>query len=184
MKKTLLKIAIAVGVTVVALIAIVGVNVLLEERYDTENYRRGVELIDEGKLEESLTYFEAELKEHPQNPYAHFQISTIYCDLNMYDSAMVYIDNAFKYMPKRHKEVRGVMHAIKATIHSHLNELEEAIEQLSLCLSVLPNDEASNKDRIVAYRQRAEIYYYLKQYELAEQDFKKAEELESLRKTE
>lgn len=183
MKKTLLKIVIAVSAIIIALIAIVGVNALVEERYYTECHR-GVELIEEGKLEEGLTYFEAKLKEHPKNPYAHFQISTVYCDLKMYDSAMVYMDNAFKYMPKRHQELRGLMHAIKATIHSHLNEFEEAIEQLSLCLSVLPNDEALNKDRIVAYRQRAEIYYYLKQYELAEQDFKKAEELESLSKTE
>ena len=184
MRKTLLKIVIAVCVIIIALIAIVSVNVLLEERYYTENYNRGVELIDEGKLEESLTYFEAELKEHPKNPYAHLQISTVYCDLKMYDSAMVYIDNAFKYMPQKHKEIRGLMHAIKATIHTHLNELEEAIEQLSLCLSVLPNDPVSNEDRIVAHKQRGEIYYYLKQYELAEQDFKKAEELESLGKTE
>lgn len=126
MRKTLLKIVIAVCVIIIALIAIVSVSVLLEERYYTENYNRGVELIDEGKLEESLTYFEAELKENPQNPYAHFQISTVYCDLKMYDSAMVYIDNAFKYMPQKHKEIRGLMHAIKATIHTHFNELEEA----------------------------------------------------------
>ena len=184
MRKTLLKIVIAVCVIIIALIAIVSVSVLLEERYYTENYNRGVELIDEGKLEESLTYFEAELKEHPKNPYAHFQISTVYCDLKMYDSAMVYIDNAFKYMPQKHKEIRGLMHAIQATIHTHFNELEEAIEQLSLCLSVLPNDPVSNEHRIVAHKQRGEIYYYLKQYELAEQDFKKAEELESLGKTE
>ena len=184
MRKTLLKIVIAVCVIIIALIAIVSVSVLLEERYYTENYNRGVELIDEGKLEESLTYFEAELKEHPKNPYAHFQISTVYCDLKMYDSAMVYIDNALKYMPNKNKMLRGLMHGIKADIHYHLEEWEERIEQLSLCLLELPNDTASNKDRIVAHKQRGETYYYLKQYELAEQDFKKAEELESLGKTE
>ena len=187
MKKNLLKIFVAlivVASVIIALIAIMNPTSQMPRRYYTENYNRGVELIDEGKLEESLTYFEAELKEHPKNPYAHFQISTVYCDLNMYDSAMVYIDNAFKYMPQKHKEIRGLMHAIKAIIHTHFNELEEAIEQLSLCLSVLPNDPVSNEHRIVAHKQRGEIYYYLKQYELAEQDFKKAEELESLGKTE
>ena len=187
MKKTLLKIFVAlivVASVIIALIAIMNPTSQMPRRYYTENYKRGVELIDEGKLEESLTYFEAELKEHPKNPYAHFQISTVYCDLKMYDSAMVYIDNALKYMPNKNKMLRGLMHGIKADIHYHLQEWEERIEQLSLCLLELPNDTASNKHRIVAHKQRGEIYYYLKQYELAEQDFKKAEELESLGKTE
>ena len=53
----------------VALMATVSVSAQLKNRYDTENYRRGVELVDEGKLDEGLKCFEAELKEHPKESH-------------------------------------------------------------------------------------------------------------------
>lgn len=180
MKKKLLKIFVAVIVAasvIIALIAIMNPTSQMPRRYKTENFNRGVELIDEGKLEESLTYFEAELKEHPKNPYAHLLIAMVYTELEKYDNAKVAIENAIKYIPKRQKYVRGMMHSLKASIHHSLEEWEEAIKELSLCLSELPNDKASNMERIDAYTLRGEIYNSSKQYELAEQDFRKAEEI-------
>ena len=100
-------------------------------------------------------------------------------ELEQYDKAMESVETALKYMPKRCKEMRGISHALKATLHSGFGEWEEAVEQLTLCLSVLPKD--NYKDRAVAHRQRGEIYYHkLEQQELAEQDFKKVEELKAL----
>ena len=78
MKKKLLKIFVAVIATVsviIALIVIMNPTSQMPRRYKTENFKRGVELAEEGWIEESLTYFEAELKEHPKNPYAHLLIS-------------------------------------------------------------------------------------------------------------
>ena len=168
---------------IVALMTAMSVSAQLKNRYDTENYRRGVELGNEGKLEESLMCFEAELKEHPKNSSAHFWMSTLYLNMNQYEEALTAIDKAMKYTPKRYKEIRGINHALKATILSHLNEWEKAVEQLTLCLYVLPKDEYEH--RAVAYRQRGEIYYHkLGQTDLAEQDFAKAEELKLLMRTE
>lgn len=178
MKKTLLTM-------VVALMATVSVSAQIPKRYNTENHKRGVELVEEGKLEEGLKFLEAELKEHPKNPYTNYYITTVYMELKQYDKAMASVDKALKYMPKRNKnkEMRGIAHALKATLHSGYSEWEEAVEQLTLCLSTLPKNQYGH--RAVAYRQRGEIYYHkLGQHELAEQDFKKAEELMSLLKTE
>ena len=100
--------------------------------------------------------------------------------MGRYDEAMPAIDKALKYMPKRHKEMRGIAHALKATIHETYQEWEEAVEQLTLCLSVLPDN--AYQDRAVAYKQRANMYYKLGKYELAEQDTKKSEELKSTSK--
>mgnify|MGYP003297332128 CR=1 FL=1 len=94
-------------VMMVALMATVSVCAQRAKRYDTATLNKAEELMNEGKLDESLTVFKVELEEHPKNPYAHFQISTVYCDLKMYDSAMVYIDNALKYMPNKNKMLRG-----------------------------------------------------------------------------
>ena len=162
---------------IVALMTAMSVSAQLKNRYDTENYRRGVELGNEGKLEESLMCFEAELKEHPKNPYAHFYMATIYMDKKQYDYAMTAMDKALKYMPKRNKELRGISHALKACIHESFKEWEEAIEQLTLCLKVLPDDETSLRDRTVAYKQRATMYYKLGRYDLGDKDYEKYKEL-------
>ena len=100
MKKKLLKIFVAVIVAasvIIALIAIMNPTSQMPRRYKTENFKRGVELAEEGWIEESLTYFEAELKEHPKNPYAHLLIAMVYTELEKYDNAKVAIENAIKY---------------------------------------------------------------------------------------
>lgn len=169
-----------VTVMMVALMATVSVCAQRVRRYDTATLNRAEELMNEGKLNESLTYFDAELKEHPKNPYAWFLMTTVYMEMGRYDEAMPAIDKALKCMPKRHKEMRGIAHALKATIHETYQEWEEAVEQLTLCLSVLPDN--AYQDRAVAYKQRANMYYKLGKSELAEQDTKKSEELKSTSK--
>ena len=167
-------------VVIMALIGTGSVCAQRVKRYETEALDRAEKLMNEGKLKESLTYFDAELKEHPKNPYAYFLMSTVYMKMGRYDYAMPAIDKAIKYMPRRHKELRGMAYALKATIHEAFQEWEEAVKQLTLCLSVMPKYEI--KHRVVAHKQRAEIYEKLEQYELAEQDFKKSEELKLLLK--
>lgn len=169
-----------VTVMMVALMATVSVCAQRVRRYDTATLNRAEELMNEGNLNGSLACFDAELKEHPKNPYAWFLMTTVYMEMGRYDEAMPAIDKALKYMPKRHKEMRGMAHALKATIHETLQEWEEAVEQLTLCLSVLP--DKAYQDRAVAYKQRANMYNKLGKYELAEQDTKKSEELKSTSK--
>ena len=164
----------------VALMTTVSVCAQRVKRFETETLLRAEELMNEGKLDESLTYFEAELKENPKNAYAYFLVTTVYMELGRYDEALPAIDKALKYMPKSHKEFRGIAHALKATIHEKSQEWEEAIEQLTICVSVFSKDASSLNHLAVAHRQRGEIYYKLGQHELAEQDFKKSEELKSL----
>jgi tetratricopeptide (TPR) repeat protein len=76
--------------------------------------------------------------------------------------------------------MRGIAHALKATIHETFQEWDEAVKQLTLCLSVLPKDATSYQDRAVAHNQRAKLYYKLGMNELAEQDIKKSSEFNSL----
>ena len=167
---------------VVALMATVNVSAQIPRRYYTENSRRGVELVEEGKVEEGLKFLEAELKEHPKNPFTNFYITTVYMELEQYDKAMISVDKALKYLPKRHREVRGFAYALKATIYCYSKKWKEAAEQLTLSLSVFPEEEYEH--RAVAHRQRGEIYYNMKLDELGAQDFKKAEELKALVETE
>ena len=180
MKKNMKKLVAAA--MMLALIATGSMYAQWGRSYDTETFNRAEELMNEGKLDESLTLFELELKENPKNPHAYFLMTTIYMEQERYDYAMPAIDKALKYMPKRYKEMRGIAHALKATIHETYQEWEEAIEQLTLCLSVMPKDKYMH--RAMAHQQRGELYHRLGKYELAEQDFKKSEELGTLLKNE
>lgn len=165
---------------IVALMATGSAYAQMVKRYNTATLSRAEDLMNEGKLDESLILFEEELKEHPKNPYAHFLMTTVYMEMGRYDEAMPAIDKALKYMPKRHKEMRGIAHALKATIHQTFQEWDEAVKQLTLCLSVLPKDATSYQDRAVAHNQRAKLYYKLGKNELAEQDIQKSSEFNSL----
>lgn len=169
-------------VMMVALMATGSVCAQRVKRYDTATLNKAEELMNEGKLDESLTVFKVELEEHPKNPYAHFLMATVYMELRQYNDAMSAIDKAIKHMPRNHKELRGISHALKATVHETFQEWEQAIEQLTLCLSVLPKNATSYQDRAATYKQRANMYYKLGKYELAEQDTKKSEELKSTSK--
>ena len=159
----------------VALMATVSMCAQRVKRFETETLLRAEELMNEGRLDESLTYFEAELKENPKNAYAYFLVTTVYMDLRRYEEAMLAIDNALKYIPKGHKEFRGIAHALKATIHETFQEWEEAIEQLTMCLKVLPKE--NYRDRAVAHKQRAYMYYKSGRYDLGDKDYAKYEEL-------
>ena len=164
----------------VALMATMSVCAQRVVSFDTATLMRAEKLMNEGRLDESLTYFEAELKENPKNAYAYFLVTTVYMEKGRYDEAMTSVEKAIKYLPQNHREMRGIAHALKATIHETFQEWEQAVEQLGLCLKVLPKD--NYRDRAVAHRQRGEMYNKLGQHELAEQDFKKSEELISLMK--
>ena len=159
----------------VALMTTMSVSAQLKKRFDTANLNRGIELVDEGKLDEGLKCFEDELKEHPKNPYAHFYMATVYMDKKQYDYAMTAIDKALMYMPKGHKEIRGISHALKACLHESFKEWEQAVEQLTLCLKVLPKE--NYRDRAVAHKQRAYMYYKSGRYDLGDKDYAKYEEL-------
>lgn len=58
-----------VVVMMVALMTTVSVSAQLKKRFDTANLNRGIELVNEGKLDEGLKCFEAELKEHPKESH-------------------------------------------------------------------------------------------------------------------
>ena len=53
----------------VALMATMGVCAQKVKRPDTYNYNRGMELLDNGELDEGLEYLEKELADNPKNGY-------------------------------------------------------------------------------------------------------------------
>ena len=137
---------------VVALIATASVSAQKVKRPDTYNYNRGVELVQNNELDEGLKYLEAELEANPKNGYAYSWAAIAYVEKEEYGYAMSAVEKAVRYTPKKDKEYRAVAHGIKARVHEMLGEIDEAIEQLSICISLEPEEA-------VYYNQRAQFYY-------------------------
>lgn len=155
----------------VALMTTVSVCAQKVKRPDTYNYNRGVELVQNNELDEGLKYLEAELEANPKNGYAYSWIAIAYVEKEQYGYAITAVDNALKYTPKKDKEYMSMAHAIKSHVHYLLGEIDEAIEHLSQCIELQP-EEAD------AYEQRAQLYYEQEQYELADKDYERLIELD------
>lgn len=156
---------------VVALMATVSVCAQKVKRPDTYNYNRGLELLQNGELDEGLEYMNKELAENPKNGYAYSWMAAVYVEQEEYGHAMTAVDKALKYTPKKDKEFMSMAHAIKSRVHYLLNEMDEAIKQLGKCIALLPEDPE-------AYEQRAQIYYEQQQYDLADKDYERLIELD------
>jgi len=155
----------------VALMTTVSVSAQKVKRPDTYNYNRGVELVQNNELDEGLKYLEAELEANPKNGYAYSWIAISYVEKEQYGYAMTAVDKALKYTPKKDKEYMSMAHAIKSRVHYLLGEMDEAIEHLSQCIALQPEDAD-------AYEQRAQLYYEQEQYELADKDYERLVELD------
>ena len=155
----------------VALMTTVSVCAQKVKRPDTYNYNRGMELLDNGELDEGLEYLEKELADNPKNGYAYSWMAAVYVEKEQYGNAMSYVDKALKYTPKKDKEYMSMAHAIKSRVHYLLGEMDEAIEQLSECVELQPENTE-------AYEQRAQLYYEQEQYELADKDYERLIELD------
>ena len=160
-----------VVVMMVALMTTVSVSAQKVKRPDTYNYNRGVELVQNNELDEGLKYLEAELEANPKNGYAYSWIAISYVEKEQYGYAMTAVDKALKYTPKKDKEYMSMAHAIKSRVHYLLGEMDEAIEHLSQCIALQPEDAD-------AYEQRAQLYYEQEQYELADKDYERLVELD------
>ena len=155
----------------VALMTTVGVCAQKVKRPDTYNFNRSMELLQNDELDEGLEYLEKEIAENPKNGYAYSWMAAVYVEKEQFGDAITAIDKALKYTPKKDKEYMSMAHAIKSRVHYLLGEMDEAIEHLSECVALQP-------DNAEAYEQRAQIYYEQEQYELADKDYERLIELD------
>ena len=129
------------------------------------NYMRGVEAY-ENSLDESLEYFNKEIKDNPNNGYAYARIATINILHRNYSEALTTIDKAIKNIPKKDKPYKSLAYSIRSDIYYHLDEVEKAIKDITKAISIFPDIESYYKDR-------GDIYLETKEFDLATKDYQK-----------
>ncbi len=132
---------------------------------DTYAYTRGMECINEGKLEDAMDWMQKEVSDHPDNGYAYFIISTIYANNDQNGQALTAINNAIKKIPSKDKEWASSAMKVRADIYLAMEDTVKAFEDLAKGMKIQPENEA-------LYQSRAQIYYEQQKYDLADADYR------------
>jgi clan AA aspartic protease (TIGR02281 family) len=136
------------------------------KRPDSYNYTRGVEALQKGNTDEALEYLNKELGENSQNGYALAWIATIRNHQNEYGRALTAVNLAIKYIPKKDKEFQSASYAIRAASYLGVEDTIKALKDYNRAIEINPTDAD-------LYEKRADTYYYLGQYAMADKDYQK-----------
>lgn len=162
MKQILLLTMLLIGID-----QMVGQNVKRPESY---NYQRGVEAVQNEKIEEALEYFNKDIQENPKNGYSFSWIAMLRVHTEEYGRALTAADMAIKLLPKKDAEYVIFAYSTRADVYLHLTDTTKAIADLTTAIKVKPDGSS-------LYEKRAQIYYEQKKYDQADADYQKMIEI-------
>lgn len=136
------------------------------KRLDSYNYSRGVEAIQNNNAEEALEYLNKELEDNPDNGYALAWIAVVRNYQEEYGRALTAVDLAIKHIPKKDKQYKAFAYIVRAEVYVGLGENEKALADFTSAIKETPDDAN-------AYEKRANLYYYMEKYDLADKDYQK-----------
>lgn len=155
---------------IIILLGIIGLTNIVSaqniKRPDSYNYNRGVEAIQNNNAEEALEYLNKELKDNPDNGYALAWIAVVRNHQEDYGRALTAADLAVKKMPKKDKKYRAFAYIVRAEVYVGLGENEKALADFTSAIKETPDDAD-------VYEKRANLYYYMDKYDLADKDYQK-----------
>ena len=154
-------------VLVACLVNLQAQNVKRPESY---NYQRGLEAMQEEKIEEAIEYFNKDLQENPKNGYSYSWIAHLRLAREEYGKALTAADLALKNLPKKDPEYVIFGYSTRAKCYLCLEDTVKAMADYTAAIKVKP-------DETKLYDNRAQIYYEQGNYSLADADYKKMIEL-------
>ncbi len=160
--------------TILICIGFVFCNLLVtaqeDKRPKSYNYQRGLEAMQEEKVEEAIEYFNKDLQENPKNGYSYSWIAMLRNSLKEYGNALNASEQAIKYLPKKDAEYVIFAYATRASIYLNLEDTIKALNDYDKAIRIKP-DESD------LYEKRAQLYYELDKYDLSDADYRKMIEL-------
>lgn len=122
-----------------------------------------MEFLESEDADSALGSFRDELKEHKDNGYAYLFIASIQLQNENYGDALSAIENAIKFIPKKDKEYKSFAFYKRAGIYVALEDSEKALRDFTSAIALHPDEDY--------YSERAQVYYELEQYDLADNDY-------------
>lgn len=140
------------------------------KEFDTYNYKRAVEEIENENYEGAKEYLNKELEENPKNAYASTLLAMAYFKEQDYAASLSLINQSIKIIPRKNKDFKAFAYLIAADIYKYLEEYEKAIDNYDMAIEECP-DEAET------YEKRADLLYRIGEYDLSDKDYKASIEL-------
>ena len=133
---------------------VVGQNIKRPESY---NYQRGLEAMQEEKLQEALDYFNKDLKDNPKNGYAYSWIAMLRGQNEEYGRALTAADLAIEYLPKKDAEYVIFAYTTRAGVYLHLGDTIKAMSDYALAIKAKPDESDRRREQTVFTAQRGFI---------------------------
>ena len=136
------------------------------KRPESYNYNRAMEALGQHNQAEALEYLNKELADNPKNGYAQVWLAFIHYGNEEYEQALTAANTALKYIPKKDDEYVGFAYQYRAKVYLCLKDTASALNDYAAAIKVAPEDE----DYLY---ERAQIYYELDKYDLADADYER-----------
>lgn len=148
---------------------IAALSAVAKEKYDPKNsysFLRGTEALTLYDLDQANEWYQRELADHPDNGYAYLYLALLNEQLGEYGKGLTAVNNAIKYIPKKDKEFLVLAWHEKCDIHLAIGDNVQALDDLYKALKI----DSKNTD---TYEKRADIFFDLGKYDLADLDYEK-----------
>lgn len=158
---------------IIIVISVIFASTLPTFSQSTEGYafQRAIEEYRNGEMASAIEWFNKELKDHPQNGYAHLYLATLRYELDEYGKALTSINNAIANLPKKERQMNAVAFGYRGDILLALSDTVSALKDYAEAIKLNPSNAR-------LYMNRANVYYVQSKYDMADNDFRKVVELE------
>ena len=110
------------------------------KKFNTYNYRRALECIDEYEYTKAMEFLETEVKENPKNGYAYNLLSLVKYVDDETDEALEAINKAIKLIPKKDTEKMAECYDIRSHIYLEMEDTLKALDDLASAIKLKPKD--------------------------------------------
>lgn len=135
------------------------------------NFTRALEEAQQGNTQNALEFLNKEVAENPKNGYAYMAIAALNANDLKYGETRSAIESALKYIPKKDKENRAKLYALRGNILAVECDTTAAYADLAEAIRLDP----TNKD---AYENRGQLLYEQHRYAESDADYAKILELD------
>lgn len=127
--------------TLFALVSISSVSFAQHQGKQSYNFTRALEEVKKGNNADAMDYLSKEVRENPNNGYAHMTMAILQADAENYNDAMTSINLAIKKLPKKDKEYKGRAYASRAHLYAIAGDTITALADFDKAIRINPDDE-------------------------------------------
>lgn len=154
----------------IAVMAFIGIGAMAQSRQDSYNYQRGMEAVQNDKVDEAIEYFNKDLEENPKNGYSYSWLAYLRYYKEEYGKAMTAVEKAISNLPKKDKEFMVFAYNTRGDIYLELEDTVKAIADYTAAVKVDPKQYSG-------YERMAGLYFQQGRYVEADADYRKMIEL-------